>query len=56
MPTFAACAAVAFARLPVDAQQIASYPNARAIVIATLTTRSLKEFDGLTESSLIHTC
>ena len=54
MPAFAAWAAVALARLPVDAQLIASNPNARAIVIATVTTRSLKEFDGLTESSLIH--
>ena len=54
MPAFAACAAVAFARLPVDAQEIASNPNARDIVVATLTTLSLKEFDGLTESSLIH--
>ncbi len=54
MPAFAACAAVAFARLPVDAHEIASKPNARAIVIATVTTRSLNEFDGFTESSLIH--
>jgi hypothetical protein len=49
---FAAAAAVAFARFPVDAQDIASNPNARAIVVATETTRSLNEFEGLTESSL----
>src|SRR5919198_1030405 len=41
MPTFAACAAVAFARFPVEAHPIASNPNTRAIVIATETTRSL---------------
>ena len=44
---------MAFARLPVDAQEIASNPNARAIVAATETTRSLNELEGLTVSSLI---
>src|SRR5919199_4410971 len=50
----AAAAAVAFARLPVDAHDIASNPKARAFVVATETTRSLNEFEGLTESSLTH--
>ena len=49
----AACAAVAFARFPVEAQLMALNPKARAMVVATETTRSLKEFEGFTESSLI---
>ena len=36
-----------------EAQESASNPNARAIVAATETTRSLNEYEGLTESSLI---
>ena len=54
MPAFAAWAAVALARLPVEAHETASNPKALAMVMATETTRSLNEFEGLTESSLIH--
>src|SRR2546429_9924386 len=45
-PARAACAATAFARLPVDAQPIVSSPNAAAALIAAATPRSLKESDG----------
>src|SRR6266508_1371949 len=54
MPAFAAWAAVALARFPVEAHETASNPKAPAMVMATETTRSLNEFDGFTESSLIH--
>src|SRR3989442_6167737 len=45
-PARAACAATAFARLPVDAQPMVSSPKAAAALIAAATTRSLKESDG----------
>jgi hypothetical protein len=54
MPTRAACAATELPRLPVEAQAMRSKPSARAAVIATDTTRSLNEWVGLAESSLIH--
>src|SRR5215472_9894464 len=41
-PSRAACAATAFARLPVDEQETVSKPKARAWERATATTRSLK--------------
>src|SRR5215469_7775317 len=41
-PWRAACAAVAFARFPVEEQATVSYPNPRAFANATATTRSLK--------------
>src|SRR3954453_19201656 len=55
IPTRAACAATEFARFPVDAQAIRSYPSSRAAGIAVDTARPLKEWVGLAESSLIHT-
>src|SRR5689334_17151616 len=45
-PARAAYAATALARLPVDAQAMVSNPCARAHVMATDTTRSLKELVG----------
>src|SRR5713101_1166043 len=45
-PARAACAATAFARLPVDAQPMVSSPKAAAALIAAATTRSLKESGG----------
>src|SRR2546430_6355353 len=55
-PARAACAATAFARLPVDAQPIVSSPKAAAALIAAATTRSLKESDGWdTVSFFTHT-
>src|SRR5690606_11484089 len=53
-PAEAAWAATEFARLPVDAQATVSNPNARAVVSATDTTRSLNDQVGLTVSFLIH--
>src|SRR5437762_12529190 len=54
-PARAACAATAFARLPVEAQPIVSRPNAAAALIAVATTRSLNDNDGCeTASFLIH--
>src|SRR2546423_12311085 len=41
-PSRAACAATAFARLPVEEHETVSNPNARAWERATATTRSLK--------------
>src|SRR2546428_12944502 len=41
-PFRAACAAVAFARLPVEEQETVSNPKARALASATASTRSLK--------------
>src|SRR5947209_20177312 len=41
-PLRAACAATAFARLPVDEHETVSNPNSRALASATATTRSLK--------------
>src|SRR5215472_9627623 len=41
-PSRAACAATAFARLPVEEQETVSKPKARAWERATATTRSLK--------------
>src|SRR5437773_12552079 len=41
-PLRAACAAVAFARLPVDEHDTVSKPKLRAFAKATATTRSLK--------------
>src|SRR5256885_12132377 len=55
-PARAACAATAFARLPVDAQPMVSSPKAAAALIAAATTRSLKESDGWdTVSFFTHT-
>src|SRR5437879_7313544 len=45
-PARAAYAATALARLPVEAQAMVSNPLARAQLIATDTTRSLKELVG----------
>ena len=47
---FAACAAVADARLPVDAQPTDSKPNSFALDIATPAGLSLNENVGFTES------
>src|SRR5437667_5679080 len=52
-PARAACAATAFARLPVDAQPIVSSPNAAAALIAVATTRSLKDSDGCETASFL---
>src|SRR5215469_1505071 len=41
-PSRAACAATAFAKLPVDEQETVSNPKALAFARATATTRSLK--------------
>src|SRR5467141_3100587 len=55
-PARAACAATAFARLPVDAHPMVSSPKAAAALIAAATTRSLKESDGWdTVSFFTHT-
>ena len=55
-PAAAACAAVALARLPVDAQATVSKPNSIALDTATETTRSLNDRVGwLTASFLTHT-
>src|SRR5689334_25342218 len=51
-PARAACAATELARLPVEAQAKRVNPSSRAAVRATETTRSLKEWVGLAESSL----
>src|SRR5579885_2578360 len=54
-PAAAACAATELAKLPVDAQAIVRKPNSIALLIATATTRSLKDsVGGFTESFLIH--
>jgi hypothetical protein len=53
-PAAAACAATAFARLPVEAQAIVSKPSSRARARATETTLSLKEWVGFAASFLIH--
>src|SRR3954466_15175178 len=53
IPAFAAWPAVAFARLPVEAQATASNPNAFDIVSAPVTTRSLNDAVGFDVSSLI---
>ena len=53
IPARAAWAATLQARLPVEAQEMVSNPNSRALVAATDTTRSLKEKDGLTLSFLM---
>jgi hypothetical protein len=45
-PACAACAATAFARLPVEAQPTAERPNSIALFTAIATTRSLKERVG----------
>ena len=50
MPAPAACAATELAKLPVEAQAIASKPNSRARAMATETTRSLKDHVGFTVS------
>src|SRR2546422_8866445 len=55
MRALAAAAAVAAARLPVDAQPTAGSDHSRAFAIATATGRSLNEYVGLTVSSLIQT-
>src|SRR5215467_7823791 len=47
----AACAAVAFAKFPVDEQETVSYPNPRALAKATATTRSLKLKVGVQTAS-----
>ncbi len=55
-PARAACAATAFARLPVDAQPMVSRPKAAAALIAAATTRSLKDSEGWdTVSFFTHT-
>ena len=51
-PAFAAAAAVAPARLPVDAQASASNPKSSAFAVASATARSLNQSVGLRESSL----
>ena len=53
-PAEAACAATAWARLPVDAQATVLNPYSRAADKATDTTRSLNEWVGLALSSLTH--
>ena len=50
MFAFAACAAVADARLPVDAHPTDSKPNSFALDIATPAGLTLNENVGLTES------
>ena len=52
MPARAPAAATALARLPVDGQAKTLLSNSRAALSAHATTRSLKEFVGLVESSL----
>ncbi len=52
-PARAACAATAFARLPVEAQPIVSSPNAAAALIAVATTRSLNDKDGCETASFL---
>ena len=54
MPARAAAAATALARFPVDGQASTEKPSSRAAANATATTRSLKEWVGLPESSLTH--
>ena len=49
-PARAAWADTLFARLPVEAQASVLKPNSRALVAATVTTRSLKDQVGLTQS------
>ena len=53
-PAAAACAATAFARLPVEAQATVSNPSSIARASATDTTRSLNECVGLAVSFLTH--
>ena len=53
MPPRAAWAATLLARLPVEAQASVSKPNSRALVLATVTTRSLKDQVGLAQSFLM---
>ena len=53
IPARAACAETALARLPVDAQASVSNPSWRARLLATATTRSLKDHEGLQVSFLI---
>ena len=52
-PARAACAATAFARLPVDAHPTVSRPSALAALIAEATTRSLNESDGCDTASFL---
>src|SRR4051795_567772 len=52
-PLRAACAAVAFARLPVEEQETVSNPKARALASATATTRSLKLRVGVQTASFL---
>ena len=52
MPARAPAAATAFARLPVEGQANTVIPSSRAADSAIATTRSLKEWVGLPESSL----
>ena len=52
IPARAPAAATALARLPVDGQANTLLWNSRAALSAQATTRSLKEFVGLVESSL----
>ena len=54
MFAFAACAAVAEAKLPVDAQPTDSNPNSLALEIATPAGLSLNENVGFTESFLMY--
>jgi hypothetical protein len=51
MPARAPAAATAFARLPVEGQANTFAPSSVAALRAQATTRSLKEFVGLVESS-----
>ena len=54
MPARAAAAATALARLPVEGQAKTFRPSSRAALSAIATTRSLKEWVGLPESSFTH--
>ena len=53
MPAWAAIAAVELAKLPVEAQLTVEKPSSRALVRATLTTRSLKERVGIFTPSFL---
>src|SRR5258708_25244444 len=55
IPRAAPWAATELARFPVEAHAIVSKPSSRARVVATETTRSLKECVGLAASFLTHT-
>ena len=52
-PSRAACAATAFARLPVEEHPTVSNPKACALASATATTRSLKLSVGMQTASFL---